>query len=214
MQRLVVLISGQGSNLQALIDACAQPCAQARIVGVLSNRTDAFGLVRAEKAGIARQVIDHRDYDSRELYDAALSACIERWQADLIVLAGFMRILTPAFVARHEGRLINIHPSLLPRHKGLDTHARALAAHDPVHGCSVHWVSAELDGGPVIAQAMVEVAADDDAASLAAKVHRLEHRLYPMVIAQIVAALQNQEDPHALPVRHYRWGADDELHPG
>lgn len=189
--RLVVLISGSGSNLQAILDACGQgqspsdqsaPPLAARVVGVLSNRADAFGLTRAASAGIPTAVLSHRDYADRAGFDEAMTRVIDAWQPDVVVLAGFMRILTAGFVDHYAGRLINIHPSLLPRHKGVDTHQRALDAGDAEHGCSVHYVTPELDGGPVIAQAALRVEADDDAGTLARRVHALEHRLYPAVI--------------------------------
>ncbi len=214
MLRLAVLISGQGSNLQALIDASQDSAWGACIVGVLSNRAQAFGLERARQAGLATAVIAARDYADRDAYDRQLIAQIDAWQVDLVVLAGFMRILGQDFVAHYAGRLLNIHPSLLPRHKGLDTHARALAANDRQHGCSVHWVTAELDAGPLIAQAVFEVQADDDVDTLTAKVHHLEHRLYPWVIQQIATARRRQENPYALPFHRYRLSADGHLEPG
>ena len=213
MLRLVVLISGQGSNLQALIDASQDPTWGARIVGVLSNRAQAFGLQRAHQAGLDTAVITAADYPDRDVYDRQMMAQIDAWQADLVVLAGFMRILGEEFVAHFADRLLNIHPSLLPRHKGLDTHARVLAAHDSEHGCSVHWVHAELDAGPLIAQACFDVQSDDDVASLTTKVHHLEHRLYPLVIQQIATACRHQENPHALPFHRYRLSADGRLEP-
>lgn len=181
--RLAVLISGSGSNLQAMIDACHNGQLDAEIVLVLSNRADAYGLERARKAGIATATLAHGDFASREAFDEALIDIIDEARPDTIALAGFMRILTPAFVMHYHGRLLNIHPSLLPRHKGLNTHQRALDADDTQHGCSIHFVTAELDGGPVIAQAAFDVAAGDDAERLTAKVHRLEHLLYPRVLS-------------------------------
>lgn len=175
----VVLISGSGSNLQALIDSQA-PDNPLRIRGVVSNRPEAFGLQRAAAAGIATAVLDHREYPSREAFDAALVACIDAWQPRLVILAGFMRILTAGFVEHYRGRLLNIHPSLLPRHKGLDTHRRALEAGDFEHGCSVHFVTPELDGGPVAIQAIVPVAPGDDIEGLTQRVHAREHVIYPM----------------------------------
>lgn len=184
--RLVVLISGSGSNLQAILDACGQNGAQARIqarvVGVLSNRADALGLARATRAGVATAVLDHTGYADREAFDQAMAGVIDAWQPDIVVLAGFMRILTAGFVQHYPGRLLNIHPSLLPRHKGLHTHRRALEAGDAEHGCSVHFVTPELDGGPVIAQVAMSVVANDTEATLAERVHAAEHRLYPAVI--------------------------------
>ena len=179
---VVVLISGSGSNLQALIDSIAQGANPARIAAVISNRADAYGLVRAQNAGIATAVLDHKRFDGREAFDAALIQAIDAHQPDLVVLAGFMRILTPSFVQHYAGRLLNIHPSLLPRHKGLHTHQRALEAGDAEHGCSVHFVTEELDGGPLVVQAVLPVAADDSADSLAQRVHRQEHRIYPLAV--------------------------------
>jgi len=176
---VVVLISGHGSNLQALIDAARPPV---RIAAVIANRAEAYGLERARQAGIATAVIDHRAHPDRESFDAALAAAIDAQGADLVVLAGFMRILTPGFVRRYQGRLLNIHPSLLPRHKGLHTHQRALDAGDARHGCSVHFVTEELDGGPVVLQSRVAVLPDDTAESLATRVHAAEHLLYPVAV--------------------------------
>jgi len=179
---IVVLISGQGSNLQAIMDAIAAGEVAAEIRAVISNRVDAYGLERARRAGIPTAVLDHRDYPDRAAYDAALQASIDRYRPELVVLAGFMRILSPAFVAHYAGRLLNIHPSLLPDFTGLDTHRRVLAAGVKEHGASIHFVTAELDSGPVIIQGRVPVTAEDDAESLAAKVHAIEHRLYPLVV--------------------------------
>lgn len=176
---VVVLISGHGSNLQALIDAATPPV---RIAAVIANRAEAYGLERARQAGIATQVIDHREHADREGFDAALAAAIDAQGADLVVLAGFMRILTPAFVRRYQGRLLNIHPSLLPLYKGLHTHQRALDAGDAWHGCSVHFVTEELDGGPVVLQSRVPVRSEDTAESLATRVHAAEHLLYPVAV--------------------------------
>ena len=180
---IVVLISGSGSNLQAIMDACAGGQIAGQVVGVLSNRADAFGLVRAAGAGIATAVIAHRDYENREAFDAAMQQQIDAWQPDVVVLAGFMRILTSGFVRHYEGRLLNIHPSLLPHYKGLHTHRRVLAAGDRLHGCSVHYVNAELDGGPAIVQGVVTVHPRDDEQTLTEKVHKVEHRLYPLVLS-------------------------------
>ncbi|HCT41840.1 MAG TPA: phosphoribosylglycinamide formyltransferase [Moraxellaceae bacterium] len=182
MLSIVVLVSGSGSNLQAIIDSIAAGHLKARIAGVLSNRADAYGLVRAQQAGIATAVLAHTAYADRESFDAAMMEKIDAWQPDVVVLAGFMRILTPGFVQHFEGRLVNIHPSLLPRYKGLHTHRRALENGDSEHGCSVHFVSAELDGGPVIGQAVVPVLPGDDETILTERVHKSEHRLYPEVL--------------------------------
>ena len=182
MLNIVVLISGSGSNLQAIIDCVAAGRLKARIAGVLSNKADAYGLARAQHAGIATAVVAHTDYTDRESFDAAMMEQIDGWQPDVVVLAGFMRILTPAFVQHYEGRLLNIHPSLLPRHKGMHTHRRALEAGDSEHGCSVHFVTAELDGGPVVAQAVVPVLPHDNETLLNERVHKSEHQIYPEVL--------------------------------
>ncbi|MCW8903142.1 phosphoribosylglycinamide formyltransferase [Sedimenticola sp.] len=178
---IVVLLSGSGSNLQAIIDGAADDL-PVEIRGVISNRGDAFGLERARQASIPTRVLDHTDYPDRETYDQALMELIDSYQPALVVLAGFMRILTPGFVTRYQGRLLNIHPSLLPKYRGLHTHQRALEAGDRVHGASVHLVTEELDGGPVILQVRVPVEPGDDEATLAARVLTQEHRIYPAVI--------------------------------
>ena len=179
---VVVLISGSGSNLQALIDSIAHDGNPARIAAVVCNRADAYGLERARQAGIATELLDHKQFDGREAFDAALIQAIDAHQPELVVLAGFMRILTPGFVAHYSGRLLNIHPSLLPRHKGLHTHQRALEAGDSEHGCSVHFVTEELDGGPLVVQAVLPVMTDDTADSLARRVHQQEHQIYPLAV--------------------------------
>jgi phosphoribosylglycinamide formyltransferase-1 len=179
---IVVLISGSGSNLQALLDHFAGQPHLARISAVFSNRADAYGLERAAKAGVPSHVLSHRDYADRLAFDQAMIEQIDPYQPDLVVLAGFMRILTPEFTRHYAGRLVNIHPSLLPKYKGLDTHQRALDAGDTEHGCSVHFVTQELDGGPVIIQAKTTISDDDSADTLAQKIHRLEHRIYPQAV--------------------------------
>ncbi|MDH1340683.1 phosphoribosylglycinamide formyltransferase [Ectopseudomonas oleovorans] len=179
---VVVLISGSGSNLQALIDSIAHDGNPARIAAVICNRAGAYGLERAKQAGIATSLLDHKQFDGREAFDAALIQAIDAHQPDLVVLAGFMRILTPGFVQHYAGRLLNIHPSLLPKHKGLHTHQRALEAGDREHGCSVHFVTEELDGGPMVVQAVLPVMADDTAESLASRVHQQEHLIYPLAV--------------------------------
>jgi phosphoribosylglycinamide formyltransferase-1 len=178
---VAVLISGDGSNLQALLDDAAAGGGY-RIVGVISNRPGVHGLERAARAGVPTQVIDHTTFADRAAFDAALAAAVDGLAPALVVLAGFMRILTEEFVNRFAGRLVNIHPSLLPRFQGLHTHQRALDAGDREHGASVHFVTGELDGGPVIAQARVPVRADDGAAALAARVLAREHVLLPQVV--------------------------------
>jgi len=176
---VAVLISGRGSNLQALIDACADPAFPAEIVRVVSNDPGAAGLDRAATAGIATETIEHRQFARREAFDEALNAALETAGAEIVCLAGFMRILGPAFVARWAGRLLNIHPSLLPAFPGLHTHAQALAAGVKLHGCTVHMVRPGLDDGPIIGQAAVPVLPGDDETTLAARVLAAEHRLYP-----------------------------------
>ncbi len=179
---VVVLISGSGSNLQALIDSIAQGEYPARIRAVIANRADAYGLQRARQAGIDTRVLDHKAFAGREAFDAALIESIDAFAPDLVVLAGFMRILSPAFVRHYEGRLLNIHPSLLPKYKGLHTHQRALQAGDREHGCSVHFVTEELDGGPLVVQAVLAVQPGDSLDSLTQRVHQQEHRIYPLAV--------------------------------
>jgi phosphoribosylglycinamide formyltransferase-1 len=181
--RVVVLISGSGRNLQALIE-CQQAggLAGAEIVAVISNKAQAFGLERAKSAGISTAVLSHKEFDSREAFDNALSALIDDYQPDLVVLAGFMRILTPEFTLHYANRMLNIHPSLLPKYQGLNTHQRALDADDQEHGASVHFVSAELDGGPVVIQGKVPVMAGDNAETLADRVMEIEQRIYPQAV--------------------------------
>ncbi|GGB89591.1 phosphoribosylglycinamide formyltransferase [Marinobacterium zhoushanense] len=186
-KRIVVLISGSGSNLQAIIDSIAAGSIAGRIAAVISNRADAYGLTRASNAGIDTQVMDHKQYPDRAAFDNALQETIDGYQPDLVVLAGFMRILTPDFVRHYAGRLFNIHPSLLPLHKGLHTHQRALEAGDPEHGCTVHFVTEELDGGPLVVQAPIPVLPGDDAESLQQRVHILEHKIYPLAVAWFCA---------------------------
>ena len=178
---VVVLISGSGSNLQALIDSTSTN-GPVRIRAVISNRADAFGLKRAEAAGIPVQTLDHKLYADRESFDRALIERIDSFDAELVVLAGFMRILSPAFVRHYQGRLLNIHPSLLPKFKGLNTHQRALEAGDKEHGCSVHFVTEELDGGPVVLQAVIPVNSGDTPESLAQRIHTQEHLVYPLAV--------------------------------
>jgi phosphoribosylglycinamide formyltransferase-1 len=180
--KIVVLISGGGTNLQAIIDACTHDEFSGEVVAVISNKADAFGLTRAENANITSLSLSHKNFISREAYDQALIAKIDTFNADLIVLAGFMRILTPEFVQHFQGKLLNIHPSLLPKYQGLNTHQRAIDAGDNVHGVSVHFVTEELDGGPVILQAKVPVFPEDNSDDLSARVHEQEHRLYPLVV--------------------------------
>ncbi|AXV64947.1 MULTISPECIES: phosphoribosylglycinamide formyltransferase [Pseudoalteromonas] len=180
--RLVVLISGSGSNLQAIIDACGRGEINADIAAVISNKADAYGLERAKNAGIQTRVLSHKDFDSREAYDAELMDIIDSFEPNLVVLAGFMRILTPNLVQKFKGKMLNIHPSLLPKYQGLNTHQRAIDAKDDVHGVSVHFVTEELDGGPVVLQAKVPVLENDTAETLAQRVHQQEHIIYPLVV--------------------------------
>ncbi len=180
--RLAVLISGSGTNLQAIIDAIQSGQLQAEVAVVLSNCTTAAGLQRAIRAGIPTLTLDHRSYPDRSGFDQAMIDELDRFQPDTVVLAGFMRILSTGFVRHYHGRLINIHPSLLPRHKGLHTHRRALEAGDSEHGCTVHFVTEELDGGPAIARARVPVLVNDDEEILSQRVQAREHQLYPRVL--------------------------------
>lgn len=195
---VVVLISGSGSNLQALIDSLASADSPARIRAVISNRADAYGLERAKQAGIATRVLDHKQFDGREAFDAALVEAIDGFDPQLVVLAGFMRILTGGFVRHYAGRLLNIHPSLLPKYKGLHTHQRALEAGDREHGCSVHFVSEELDGGPLVVQAVVPVQSDDTPDSLAQRVHAEEHRIYPLAMHWFAAGRLRLDESGAM----------------
>lgn len=178
--RLVILISGSGSNLQAFIDAINSGRLSADIQAVISNRPDAGGLARAEAAGITALAIDHRDFDSRDAFDAALQQAIDGFEPDLVILAGFMRILGDRFVSHYRGRLLNIHPSLLPKYPGLHTHQRAIDNGDREAGATVHFVTEELDGGPPILQASVPVRPGDSAELLAQRVLEREHRIYPL----------------------------------
>jgi phosphoribosylglycinamide formyltransferase-1 len=182
MKRILVLISGNGSNLQTLLDQAASGRLGGEVVAVISNKADAYGLERARRANVATEVLPGRDFADRESYDAALLQLMEGYQPDLVVLAGFMRILTPDFVRHYAGRMLNIHPSLLPKYQGLNTHQRAIDAGDDEHGCSVHFVTEELDGGPVILQARVPVFAEDDATTVAARVQVQEHAIYPLAV--------------------------------
>lgn len=183
MKNIVILISGRGSNMQAIVEAGIPG---ARIAAVISNRADAAGLAWAAARGIATGTLDHTAYPDRPAFDAALAALIDSHRPDLVVLAGFMRILTPAFTDHYAGRMINVHPSLLPAFSGLHTHQRAIDAGCAVAGATVHFVTAELDHGPIIAQGVVPVRPDDSAASLAARVLHIEHRLYPQAIRWFV----------------------------
>ncbi len=180
--KVVVLISGSGSNLQALIDGVATGDLSIEIAAVISNRPDVFGLTRATNAGIPTAVLDHKGFASREAFDQELMRTIDVYNPGLVVLAGFMRILTAEFTQHYLGRMLNIHPSLLQKFQGLHTHQRAIAAGDSHHGVTVHFVTAELDGGPAIVQAVVPVLAGDDAGLLAKRVQRQEHVIYPLAV--------------------------------
>ncbi|MEI2741786.1 MAG: phosphoribosylglycinamide formyltransferase [Candidatus Competibacter sp.] len=180
--RLVVLISGRGSNLQAILDQSASGELPVDIAAVISNRPGVQGLERARRAGVPALELDHKAFSDRPGFEAALVELIDRHQPDLVVLAGFMRVLTPSFTDHYRGRLLNIHPSLLPKFRGLHTHERAIAAGETEHGASIHFVTAELDGGPIIVQARVPVLPGDDPDTLGARVLEQEHRLYPQAI--------------------------------
>ena len=182
MQRIVILISGQGSNMQAIARACVAESWPARVVAVLADRPGAEGLLLAQQQGIATAVVDHTAHPSRDVFDAELARVIDRFAPDLVLLAGFMRILTDGFVAHYAGRLLNIHPSLLPAFAGLHTHRRAIEAGCKLAGATVHLVTPTLDHGPIVAQAVVPVLADDTAEALSARVLAAEHRLYPLAV--------------------------------
>ena len=183
MKHIVVLISGNGSNLQAIIDACQQKKINGTISAVFSNKADAFGLERAREAGIPTHALAASEFASREAFDRQLMQEIDAYAPDVVVLAGYMRILRPAFVARYSGRLLNIHPSLLPKYPGLHTHRQVLENGDEEHGTSVHFVTDELDGGPVILQAKVPVFEGDDEDEITARVQHQEHAIYPLVVS-------------------------------
>lgn len=192
---MVVLISGSGSNLQSLIDQQAEH--GVNIAAVWSNKESAYGLKRARHAGIANGFLDPKSFADRREYDAALRDLIEKDQPDLVVLAGFMRILSDEFVNHFQGRLLNIHPSLLPKYPGLDTHARVLASGDALHGCSVHFVIPQLDAGPTIVQAQVPVLSDDTATSLQARVQQQEHRIYALAVQWFAQDRLHMQDQQA-----------------
>ena len=191
MKNIVILISGQGSNMAAIVNASRQQAWEqrwgARVVAVVSNRPDAAGLIWAREHGVATALVDHRDYATREAFDSELAKVIDGYEPHLVVLAGFMRILTSDFVARYAGRMVNIHPSLLPAFPGLHTHRRAIEAGCRFAGATVHWVTPELDAGAIIDQAAVPVLPGDTAEQLAARVMVQEHRIYPRAVAQLVA---------------------------
>lgn len=196
--KLCVLISGNGSNLQAIIDEISAGRLDALVSGVISNRPNAYGLERAKNAGINAVCLDHTQFEDRESYDSALKEQINAFGADCVVLAGFMRILTPEFVEEFSGKLVNIHPSLLPKYKGLHTHQRAIDNGDKEHGVSVHFVTPELDGGPVIIQSRVPVFEDDSADDLAERVQEQERRIYPLVLRWFSAGRLSMRDNKAI----------------
>lgn len=189
MKNIVILISGRGSNMEAIVDACARERWPARVVAVVSNKPDATGLEFAAGRGIATAVVDHKQFDSREAFDAELARVVDGFSPHAVVLAGFMRILTEAFVRRFEGRMLNVHPSLLPAFTGLHTHQRAIDAGCKVAGCTVHFVTPELDHGPIVAQAVVPVLPGDTAQALSARVLVQEHRVYPQAVRWLVEGL-------------------------
>ncbi|MBJ8504809.1 phosphoribosylglycinamide formyltransferase [Acinetobacter seifertii] len=209
MMKIAVLVSGNGSNLQALIDARLS----GQIVGVLSNKADAYALERAQNANIATAVISHKDFPSRADFDEAMHQQLMAWQADVVILAGFMRILTANFVDKWQGKMLNIHPSLLPAYKGVNTHQRVLNTGDRLHGCTVHFVTSELDAGQAIAQSAIEVKEHDNVATLAERVHKLEHFIYPQVAEWLCNGQLTWKNGHAYfrnqilehPIRFASW---------
>ncbi|KVS48262.1 phosphoribosylglycinamide formyltransferase [Burkholderia ubonensis] len=214
MKKLVILISGRGSNMEAIVRACAQERWPAEIAAVIANRPDAAGLAFAASHGIATAVVDHRSFDGRDSFDAALADEIDRFAPDLVILAGFMRILTPTFVRRYEGRMLNIHPSLLPSFKGIHTHQAALDAGCALHGATVHFVIPELDSGAIVAQGAVPVRAGDDAAALAKRVLAVEHVLYPRAVRWFVDGRLRLENGRAVVApEEARWIFADQPQP-
>ncbi|MEY6763190.1 phosphoribosylglycinamide formyltransferase [Kluyvera ascorbata] len=197
MKNIVVLISGSGSNLQALIDACEQKRIPGTIRAVFSNRADAFGLERAREAGIPQHALAASQFASREAFDRELMHEIDAYAPDVVVLAGYMRILSAEFVQHYQGKLLNIHPSLLPKYPGLNTHRQALDNGDTEHGTSVHFVTEELDGGPVILQAKVPVFDGDDEEEITSRVQAQEHAIYPLVVGWFLSGRLKMQDNHA-----------------
>lgn len=200
MKSIVILISGRGSNMQALLEA-GLAC---RIAAVISNRADAGGLKIAQAHGIPTAVIEHRNYADRESFDGALAELIDTFHPDFVVLAGFMRILSAGFVARYRSRLVNIHPSLLPAYGGLNTHARALQDGVRIHGCTVHFVTPDLDHGPIIIQAAVPVLSNDTEQTLAARVLREEHRIYPQAVRWLCMGAIELDDDGRVRLLHHK----------
>ena len=193
MKNIVILISGRGSNMEAIVEACAREQWPARVAAVVSNKADAAGLRFAADRGIATAVLSHKDFASREDFDAALARVVDGFKPDAVVLAGFMRILTEGFVRHFEGRMLNVHPSLLPAFTGLHTHQRAIDAGCKVAGATVHFVTPELDHGPIVAQAVVPVLPDDTAEALSARVLVQEHRMYPQAVRWLVEGTLEQD---------------------
>lgn len=195
MIKIAVLVSGSGSNLQALIDANLS----GKIVGVISNKPEAYALQRAENANIATAIIEHKQYPNREAFDAVMHQQLLDWDVDLVILAGFMRILSAQFVKAWEGKMVNIHPSLLPNYKGMHTHQRVLNTGDVLHGCTVHYVTEELDAGQTLTQGVLKVTPHDNVASLAQRVHVLEHLIYPQAVEWICnGTIQHLEEGQVL----------------
>lgn len=197
MKRIVVLVSGNGSNLQAILDACQQGRINGSVAAVFSNKADAFGLERAREAGVPAHALAASQFADREAFDRQLMLEIDAYAPDLVVLAGYMRILSPAFVQRYAGRMLNIHPSLLPKYPGLHTHRQAIENGDDEHGTSVHFVTEELDGGPVILQAKVPVFSEDTEADVTARVQHQEHAIYPLVVSWFVEGRLAMRDDSA-----------------
>lgn len=194
MKRLVVLVSGQGSNLQAILDACQQGRIHGSVAAVFSNKAEAYGLTRARDAGVPAHVLTADQFADREAFDRQLMLEIDAYAPDLVILAGYMRILSAAFVARYAGHMLNIHPSLLPKYPGLHTHRQAIENGDEEHGTSVHFVTEELDGGPVILQAKVPVFAGDTEEDVTARVQHQEHAIYPLVVSWFVDGRVKMQD--------------------
>ncbi|MDO6544797.1 phosphoribosylglycinamide formyltransferase [Photobacterium sanguinicancri] len=214
MKNIVVLISGNGSNLQAILDACENSTiANAKVAAVLSNKADAYGLERARQANVDALHVSAANFSDRETFDKAMIEKIDAYQPDLIILAGFMRILSGDFVRHYQGKMINIHPSLLPKYPGLHTHQRALDAGDTEHGTSVHFVTEELDGGPVILQAKVPIFADDTVDNIFSRVQEQEHRIYPLVahwfINERLAMIDGQASLDGNTLASHGYAADD-----
>ena len=194
MLKIIVLISGSGSNLQAIIDACNAKMINGCVIGVISNKANAYGLERAKKNNIPTNVINHNDFTTREDFDKELVSSVNTFQPDLIVLAGFMRILSPIMTSVFKNKMINIHPSLLPKYPGLNTHEQVIANDDDEHGVTIHSVSEELDGGPIIAQSKISVYKDQKLDDLIERIHEIEHKIFPKVISMIASKEIKIED--------------------